>query len=85
MRTGRTDTNKGESAEEFLLTREAVVRFVQDSIVWRSGDRKIADTIPLTHGAQTTDYGGGTPIRVICKSLASPCVPVGRAGCTLLR
>ena len=58
---------------------------LSDTELWRSGDRKIADTIPLTHGAQTTDYGGGTPIRVICKSLASPCVPVGRAGCTLLR
>ena len=32
MRTTRTVPNKGESAEDFLLTREAVVRFVQDSI-----------------------------------------------------
>uniref|UniRef100_A0AAV1UTI6 Uncharacterized protein n=1 Tax=Peronospora matthiolae TaxID=2874970 RepID=A0AAV1UTI6_9STRA len=28
----RTAVDKDESAEEFLLTREAVVRFVQDSI-----------------------------------------------------
>uniref|UniRef100_A0AAV1V2Y2 Chromo domain-containing protein n=1 Tax=Peronospora matthiolae TaxID=2874970 RepID=A0AAV1V2Y2_9STRA len=33
LRTERTAVDKDESAEEFLLTREAVVRFVQDSIV----------------------------------------------------
>ena len=32
VRTKRTAVNKDESAEEFLLAREAVVRFVQDSI-----------------------------------------------------
>ena len=32
VRNTRTVPNKGESAEDFLLTREAVVRFVQDSI-----------------------------------------------------
>ena len=32
VRTKRTATIKDESAEEFLLAREAVVRFVQDSI-----------------------------------------------------
>ena len=32
MRTGRTASNIRESAETFLLEREAVVRFVQDSI-----------------------------------------------------
>ena len=32
VRVKRTDINKTESAEEFLLAREAVVRFVQDSI-----------------------------------------------------
>uniref|UniRef100_A0AAV1T0N8 Uncharacterized protein n=1 Tax=Peronospora matthiolae TaxID=2874970 RepID=A0AAV1T0N8_9STRA len=32
VHTKRTAANKDESAEEFLLTREAVVRFVQDSI-----------------------------------------------------
>ena len=33
VRTKRTDKNKrNESAEEFLLTRESVIRFVQDSI-----------------------------------------------------
>ena len=32
VRASRTDTNRDESVEEFLLTREAVVRFVQDSI-----------------------------------------------------
>ena len=40
VRTGRTDTNKGESAEEFLLTREAVVRFVQDSIAYAVDKQK---------------------------------------------
>ena len=33
VRTRRTESNNIESAEEFLLAREAVVRFVQDSIV----------------------------------------------------
>uniref|UniRef100_A0AAV1V0P0 Uncharacterized protein n=1 Tax=Peronospora matthiolae TaxID=2874970 RepID=A0AAV1V0P0_9STRA len=32
VHTKRTAVNKDEPAEEFLLTREAVVRFVQDSI-----------------------------------------------------
>uniref|UniRef100_A0AAV1VDL2 Uncharacterized protein n=1 Tax=Peronospora matthiolae TaxID=2874970 RepID=A0AAV1VDL2_9STRA len=32
VHTKRTAVDKDESAEEFLLTREAVVRFVQDSI-----------------------------------------------------
>ena len=32
VRTKRTAANKDDSAEEFLLAREAVVRFVQDSI-----------------------------------------------------
>ena len=32
VRTKRTDIQNKESAENFLLTREAVVRFVQDSI-----------------------------------------------------
>uniref|UniRef100_A0AAV1T1G5 Uncharacterized protein n=1 Tax=Peronospora matthiolae TaxID=2874970 RepID=A0AAV1T1G5_9STRA len=32
VHTKRTAVYKDESAEEFLLTREAVVRFVQDSI-----------------------------------------------------
>uniref|UniRef100_A0AAV1ULG3 Uncharacterized protein n=1 Tax=Peronospora matthiolae TaxID=2874970 RepID=A0AAV1ULG3_9STRA len=32
VHTKRTAVHKDESAEEFLLTREAVVRFVQDSI-----------------------------------------------------
>uniref|UniRef100_A0AAV1UQL0 Tf2-1-like SH3-like domain-containing protein n=1 Tax=Peronospora matthiolae TaxID=2874970 RepID=A0AAV1UQL0_9STRA len=32
VHTKRTAVDKGETAEEFLLTREAVVRFVQDSI-----------------------------------------------------
>ena len=32
VRTIRTATNQSVSAEDFLLTREAVVRFVQDSI-----------------------------------------------------
>uniref|UniRef100_A0AAV1TD01 Uncharacterized protein n=1 Tax=Peronospora matthiolae TaxID=2874970 RepID=A0AAV1TD01_9STRA len=31
VHTKRTAVDKDESAEEFLLTREAVVRFVQDS------------------------------------------------------
>uniref|UniRef100_A0AAV1U2Z4 Uncharacterized protein n=1 Tax=Peronospora matthiolae TaxID=2874970 RepID=A0AAV1U2Z4_9STRA len=33
VHTKRTATNKDESTEEFLLSRKAVVRFVQDSIV----------------------------------------------------
>ena len=32
VRTGRTESNRNDSAEAFLLAREAVVRFVQDSI-----------------------------------------------------
>uniref|UniRef100_A0AAV1TQ49 Uncharacterized protein n=2 Tax=Peronospora matthiolae TaxID=2874970 RepID=A0AAV1TQ49_9STRA len=32
VHTKRTAVDKDESSEEFLLTREAVVRFVQDSI-----------------------------------------------------
>ena len=32
MRKMRTATNQSESAEDFLLAREAVVRFVQGSI-----------------------------------------------------
>uniref|UniRef100_A0AAV1U068 Uncharacterized protein n=1 Tax=Peronospora matthiolae TaxID=2874970 RepID=A0AAV1U068_9STRA len=32
VHTKRTAVDKDESAEQFLLTREAVVRFVQDSI-----------------------------------------------------
>lgn len=34
MRTKRIDTNTTESAEEFLLNRESVVRFVQYSIAY---------------------------------------------------
>uniref|UniRef100_A0AAV1USP7 Uncharacterized protein n=1 Tax=Peronospora matthiolae TaxID=2874970 RepID=A0AAV1USP7_9STRA len=36
VHTKRTAVDKDESAEEFLLTREAVVRFVQDSIAVES-------------------------------------------------
>uniref|UniRef100_A0AAV1TB77 Uncharacterized protein n=1 Tax=Peronospora matthiolae TaxID=2874970 RepID=A0AAV1TB77_9STRA len=40
VRTKRTAVNKDESAEEFLLTREAVVRFVQDHIAYALDKQK---------------------------------------------
>ena len=33
VHTRRTETNEGESAEEFLLAQEEVIRFVKDSIL----------------------------------------------------
>uniref|UniRef100_A0AAV1VHE2 Uncharacterized protein n=1 Tax=Peronospora matthiolae TaxID=2874970 RepID=A0AAV1VHE2_9STRA len=44
VHTKRTAVDKDESAEEFLLTREAVVRFVQDFIADALDRRKRTQT-----------------------------------------
>uniref|UniRef100_A0AAV1VCI6 Uncharacterized protein n=1 Tax=Peronospora matthiolae TaxID=2874970 RepID=A0AAV1VCI6_9STRA len=44
VHTKRTADDKDESAEEFLLTHEAAVRFVQDSIADALADRREMQT-----------------------------------------
>uniref|UniRef100_A0AAV1TG27 Tf2-1-like SH3-like domain-containing protein n=1 Tax=Peronospora matthiolae TaxID=2874970 RepID=A0AAV1TG27_9STRA len=73
VHTKHASVNKGESAEKFLLTREAVVRFVQDSIA-DAVDKQKRNAVDLLKHA-VTNVGSSKllpkcigPFRLLCRT-----------------